>query len=401
MRFLLINQFYPPDHAPTGKYLHDLARVLVRRGHQVKVICSRRSYDGGKKYPRHETMEGVDVARLCATGFGRRSFIGKIADYASFYVSLFLALMLERNRPDLILSLTTPPYVGLLGKLAAIRFASCHAHWVMDLYPDVMLANGSLRSGLFIRILKKLAVCQFKGASQVFALGPTMMKSVSAYINTKKLALHAVPLWSSLEPSSYSGEDSNPLRSERGWTKGKVVLLYSGNMGLGHRFGEFLQAAKTLGASGPLWVFAGGGKRKVEIEEFAKSNSGSPIVLLDYVSPEKLWAHLTSADVHLASLDSGWQGCMVPSKLQASFAVARPVIYVGGNHCETARWIDQSGGGWVVAENDLEGLLTAIRKSLDPIERQVRGQAALDFARQHFEKSSNCLRMAMILEAVK
>src|ERR1700690_3231888 len=102
MRILLLNQYYLPDIAPTGQYLHDFARVLVQRGHQIKVICSSRSYDGATRYPRRETVDGVEIARLPASGFGRRWFLGKIADYASFYFSALAVLMLERKRPDLI-----------------------------------------------------------------------------------------------------------------------------------------------------------------------------------------------------------------------------------------------------------------------------------------------------------
>ena len=72
MRFLLVNQFYPPDMAPTGQHLHDLARCLVTRGHSVRVLCSRRSYDGGGEYAAEETLDGVEVRRLSAFGFGRR-----------------------------------------------------------------------------------------------------------------------------------------------------------------------------------------------------------------------------------------------------------------------------------------------------------------------------------------
>jgi glycosyltransferase involved in cell wall biosynthesis len=102
--------------------------------------------------------------------------------------------------------------------------------------------------------------------------------------------------------------------------------------------------------------------------------------------------------VHLASMDSAWQGTMVPSKLQGSFAVGRPVLYVGGRDCETALWIQQSGGGWVVDENDVPGLLKAIAQALDPAERRRRGQAALEFARNHFIKSVSCGRFIELLE---
>jgi glycosyltransferase involved in cell wall biosynthesis len=434
MRILLLNQFYLPDIAPTGQYLHDLARVLVQRGHQVKVICSRRSYDGINRYPGHEIMDGVEIARLPATGFGRRGFVGKIADYATFYASLLAALMVERNRPDLILSLTTPPYIGLVAKLAAKRHGSRHAHWIMDLYPDVMLAHGMVRSRVLIQLLRKLTRFQFKGASQVLTLGPMMADSVAMYLqdntttrlqgnrttdhgpqdqrttdhgqrtsepsalNQQPSTIHWFPLWSNSELLPWPDNEPNPLRAGREWAPEEVIFLYSGNMGLGHRFGEFLEAARRLGASGPRWVFAGGGKRKAEVEAAAKSIPEGRIDFLGYVPHDKLRAHLCAAEAHLVSLDSAWQGSMVPSKLQGSFAVGRPVIYVGGRKCETAVWILESGGGWVVDENDVEGLLKAIQQALDPVERRTRGQAALKFARQNFQSTVTCARIAQLLE---
>ena len=417
MRITLLNQFYVPDVAPTGLYLHDLARVLVQRGHEVKVICSRRSYDGAKIFPRSEILDGVEIVRLRATGFGRRGFLGKLTDYASFYGLLLAKLLFSGKRPDLILSLTTPPYIGLLGKLAALRHGCRHAHWIMDLYPDVMRAHGMARSGGFLGALKKLTRYQFKGADHVFTLGPKMAESVSVYLGKSKTgknendqtvssdetspSVHWLCLWSNSEMSPWPEPEPNPLRENRGWAAGEVVLLYSGNMGLGHRFGEFLAAAKTLGRAGPRWVFAGDGKRRAEVVAAAKASPDARVEILDYVPKAVLRAHLCSADVHLASLDSSWQGLMVPSKLQGSFAVGRPVLYVGGRNCETAVWIEESGGGWVVDENDQAGLMRAIQQSLDPDERQKRGQAALNFARAHFQMSTNCQRMAELLEGVR
>jgi glycosyltransferase involved in cell wall biosynthesis len=169
-------------------------------------------------------------------------------------------------------------------------------------------------------------------------------------------------------------------------------------MGLGHRFSEFLEAARRLGASGPRWVFSGSGKRRREIEDFAGSHPAARLEFLDYVPQDRLRAHLCAADIHLASLDSAWQGLIVPSKIQASFATGRPVLFVGGRQCETAAWIQESGGGWIVDEADWDGLLKAIAQALNPEERRRRGQAALEFGRKHFQMSRNCARMAELLE---
>lgn len=401
MRFLLLNQYYPPDVAPTGQYLHDLACGLVQRGHEVKVICSQRSYDGTKKFAAREKLDGVEIVRLPALGFGRRSFAGKLADYASFYGTLLANLMFGGGRPDLILSLTTPPYIGLLGKLAAWRHGCRHAHWIMDLYPDVMFAHGLIgKNGLLFRSLSRLTRRQFNGADSIFALGPMMAERVSAYCHDEvsKKSVRWVPLWSNSELKTGDEKTANFLRNERGWADDELVLLYSGNMGLGHRFQEFLEAANRLSTAKIRWVFAGSGKRRQEIENFARANPSARIQFLDYVPSAQLQEHLCSADVHLASLDSAWQGMMVPSKLQGSFAVGRPVIYVGGQDCETALWLRQSGGGWTVGENDLNGLLDSIQQALNSSERQKRGRAAWEFAQKYFSKPASVVQIAEWLE---
>lgn len=403
MRFLLLNQFYPPDPAPTGQYLHDLAQVLVGRGHEVSVICSRKSYDGRQVYPQREMLNGVEVCRLWATGFGRRSFAGKLADYTSFYIGLALVLLARSKKLDLIVSLTTPPYLGVVGKIASKRLGCGHALWVMDLYPDVISAHKpTQRHNVLFKVLMSLARFQQRGSAVTVALGPTMSERLTRYADDEQTRQRVkwLPLWSDPGLTPWPTGDVIPLRVERGWNQEKLVLLYSGNMGLGHRFTEFLETARRLGSDGPRWVFCGGGKRRAEVESFARQNPSARLEMLDYAPKARLREHLVSADVHLMSLDAGWQGLMVPSKLQASFAVGKPVLYVGGRESETAKWIEESGGGWVVGQNDLAGLLAALRQAEDPGERERRGESARVYALRHFAKTTISAEFAQWLESV-
>ena len=400
MRVLLLNQFYPPDPAPTGWYLHGLAQELVRRGHDVKVLCSHGAYDGNAAFPAREMIDGVKVRRLSASAFGRRGFAGKMADYTSFYLSVAGALIMDRFQPDLVLSLTSPPYLGLLAKAAAFRAGGRHAHWIMDVYPDVMAAHGMARDrGIWFRCLQVLTRFQFLGAHTVLALGPVMGERLAEYVNhTDGATVHSIPLWSDPDLEGGDALEVDFLRANRGWGREETVFLYSGNMGLGHRFGEFLEAAAWLGRSGPRWVFSGGGKRRKDVEDFARVHPEARIEFSTYVPQDQLRAHLRAADVHLASLDTAWQGLMVPSKLQASFAAGRPVLFVGGRRSETAAWIEESGGGWVVERNDLCGLLQAIQQATDPEERHRRGAAAFEFAQKNFNQNKNCAQIACLLE---
>jgi glycosyltransferase involved in cell wall biosynthesis len=332
-----------------------------------------------------------------------------------------------RPRPDRIVALTTPPYLSIVARLVSKFRGADHAHWVMDLYPDVMVAHGMLKErSLLRRFLAALARWGFGGkrCAAMVTLGPDMAQAVDAYLPAEQKSAW-VPLWATGgRPSIGGGQDGlggedqkvEALRRNRGWREDDTVFLYSGNMGLGHRFGEFLEVVRIAGNgrisvgggegnSKLRFVFSGRGKRRGEIEAFlADRNSeggeaiGSfSVELMDYVPAEDLIPHLLSGDVHLASMEPSWDGTMVPSKLQGSFSVGRPVLFVGSRTCSIGKWILDSGGGWVVAPHDLSGLQAAVLEGCDVAERTRRGALAVQFAREHFDVELNAARVAGLL----
>jgi glycosyltransferase involved in cell wall biosynthesis len=227
-----------------------------------------------------------------------------------------------------------------------------------------------------------------------------MQQRASRYMRTTGLQSPGkwVPLWGNQDLTPWPADHPSPYRSANGWQEGEFVLLYSGNMGLGHRFDEFLAAAEQLGSAGPRWVFAGNGPRRAEIATFAHNHPNARISLLPYVPNEKLRESLCAANVHLVSQQAAWQGLIVPSKIQSSFCVGKPVIFVGGRENEIADWVNESGGGWIVPEGDVPALLGAVEAAKDPSERHKRGLAARAFAQAHFSYERNCANIAALIE---
>jgi colanic acid biosynthesis glycosyl transferase WcaI len=394
-RFLFLNQFYPPDVAPTGRFLHDLARTLVDRGQDVQIICSRRGYATGEDLGPGGVVDGVKVTRVAASPARGRSLLGRAAENAIYLLRAVQQARALEPRPDLVLAATSPPLVGMALVLAARR-GSIRAHWTMDLYPDVLLAHWGLESGsLAASLFSTMGRFQFRRSALVVAIGGHMARRVERYLDGQA-RLEAIPLWSDVDPDLAA--QAHALRAARHWRPDELVLMYSGNMGRGHRFAEFLETSRRLGPAGPVWAFQGGGPRRGELAAFRERYPEARVQLLPYVPDQDLGASLRAADVHLVSLAASWQGVIVPSKLQAAFATARPVIFVGPSNNEAAAWITESKGGWVVAEGDIDGLMAAVRASADPQERALRGRAGQQYAQLHFSREHNCGRMADLLE---
>ena len=412
MNFVFLNQYYPPDAAPTGMMLVRVVEELVEVGHGVTVICAKGGYaskeSGADEAARITGLEGsgARIMRVGATSFGRGTFLGKLADYLSFYVGVAWALVFlpdRTGRPDRIVALTTPPYLSVLARIFSKFHGADHAHWVMDLYPDVMVAHGMLKpGGILGRALVSLSRWGFGGdrCACVLSLGPDMAERVGAYLGGKSKSPW-VPLWSGSASSVPKQAEISRMRTSRGWHEGELIMMYSGNMGLGHLFDEILTVGERdkLVTGGHAWrfVFYGGGKRRVEVEEFVVAHPDTPVELHDYVAKDDLDVHLASADVHLVSLRPEWDGTMVPSKLQGVFAASRPVIFIGSETSSIGQWVLESGAGWVVQPGDVGALQSAITEASDAAERARRGKLACDYARGHFDSKLNAGRVAELL----
>lgn len=180
MRVLLINQYYPPDTAATGQLLADLAEELVRRGHEVHVLCSRCLYGGGDTtLSANKIRHGVHVHRVWATGFGRKVTLFRLVDYLSFYASAtWHALLLTKM--DVSVCLTTPPFIALTGLLLWWIKKTKMVFWCMDVYPEILVAFGYLkRRSILSRMAAVVSRYLYHGSSCIISLGEVMTKRLA------------------------------------------------------------------------------------------------------------------------------------------------------------------------------------------------------------------------------
>src|SRR4051794_33515237 len=117
MRVLILNQFFYPDHSATSQLMTELAESLVSRGVEVTALAGRGGYNGGGvTLPGRGDYRGVTIRRARSTGFGKRSMVGRLMDYLTFFVGATWELLVM-PRQDIVMALTTPPLIGLVALL--------------------------------------------------------------------------------------------------------------------------------------------------------------------------------------------------------------------------------------------------------------------------------------------
>jgi glycosyltransferase involved in cell wall biosynthesis len=401
-RLLFINQYYWPDHASTAQHLTDLAESLAARGFECHVLCAQGRYKPSEPIPpAFEVHEGVHIQRVPASSLGRRSTLTRMADYLSFYArAVVRAARLPRF--DAVVTLTTPPIIGLIGTLLRRLKGTPHLYWSMDLHPDASIALRRMSGrNPVARGLGWLSDFVYRQADRVIVLGPYMADRIEMK-GVRADRVVSIPVWSRRDEVYPVARESNPLRSSLGMGEDTFVAMYSGNMGLAHSFVEFLEAARRLRDRSDIrFLFVGSGPRAAEVREAMQRDELSNIRLLDYVPREELHLSLSAADVHLISMRPEMTGIVVPGKLYGVMAAARPAVFVGPSHCESADTIRRAGCGFTVAPGDADGVASALTTLATDanLARQMGEKGRLAFLAEH-ERNLCCYRWLEVIHAL-
>lgn len=340
---LFVNMYFDPSIAATAQHLSDLVRHLAACRWAVEVLCSNKLYENTSiRLPSFERAAGIRVRRLPLRFFARSGAFRALA-YLEFLCRVLLHVLLCR-RPDVCVTMTTPPFLVLAG--AVLRVRGCrHMHWSLDLYPEAARALGTLgRLGAFL--FARLRNLAWRLCDRIVALGPLMAENISK-TGFPERKVRIVSAWAR----------ADDVRSEPP-PDGRFVLLYSGNMGRAHEFRTVLRAVREL--PGVEFAFVGGGPRRGEIERAANE---LPNVSLRPPVPRKQIGRLfASASAQLVTLDPRADGLLVPSKMFGAMASGRPLVLVASARNELAQELEGGGFGFRVEPGDAEGLVSAIRK---------------------------------------
>jgi len=385
----LVNRYFWPDESATSLLLTDLAEDLRAGGHEVQVITSRQLYNQPQAHlPRRQIWQGIHINRLNASCFGRRHFWGRLVDIITFHLALRYANNIT-VKPDAWFVMTDPPLVVNTVLQLRRRLGGRVIHHVDDVYPDLAVALGSLpERGGVPALLGRWAKAGLRNCDQVLALGACMAGVLkNKGVTADRLAI--TPPWADGSQLFPLDHGENRFRQEIGIPADHLVVMYSGNMGLGHRFETILAAARSLAPVDIVhFVFIGDGVKKPQIDAFRRIHNLKNIMMLPYQPRERLRETLSAGDVHLISLDAKVQGLIVPSKLAGILAVGRPVVFLGSEQNSVAAAILHGHCGHVIPEGDVSRFEEIIERLMkNPGHRRRLGAAARNLFEREYDRA--------------
>jgi colanic acid biosynthesis glycosyl transferase WcaI len=386
MQVLLINQFFWPDTAATGQLLTDVAREIDPESHSVTVLCGKSVYGAVDSV----SPPPVKVVQCAGLAFSRGKF-GRVVSYAAFLLGA-MAQGVRGPQPELVLTLTTPPLISLVGTLLKSLRGAQHFIWEMDVYPDIAVDLNVLKQkSIVTRVVGFLADLPRKRADGIIALGEDMKA---------RLVARGIPAGKIIVAENWAdGEEIVPGP----FFDGPLVVHYSGTFGLAHEERTIAMAMKALGNDDRFrFVFVGGGARRKPLEEFCRKEGIRNAEFRTYASRSELSRSFAEGHVGLVTQIPATEGSVVPSKSYGIMAAGRPMLYVGSRTATPARLLARHNCGWRIEPGNPDAMVRLLLR-LEQDRGLVReaGARARTAFEQYYDRPIGVGRILSILGLIE
>jgi colanic acid biosynthesis glycosyl transferase WcaI len=392
MRILIYGVYFKPDLIGIGKYTGEMAVWLAQRGHTVTVVAAPPFYPDWQVRPEYragtyalERESNLQVYR-CPIWIPRiPSGLKRVLHLLSFAISsapIMLAQVVRR--PDVVLTVAPPLFCAPASWILARLTGSCAWLHIQDLEIDAAFGSGLLRSTR----MRALAYWFERKFLQRF----DCLSTISTHMK-KRLVQKGVPddrcvvflNWVDVR-TIFPLVGANSLKQELQIAGKRVVVLYSGNIGMKQGLETLLAAARMLqGNQSVQFVLCGeGASRKSLQQQFADLKG---VIWLPLQPVERLNELLSMADIHVLLQLADMSDVVMPSKLTGMLASGRPVIATALDGTQVAKVVSRCG--IVVDPGNAAALADAIRElSVDSKKRECLGKAARDYAVEYLDSAS-------------
>lgn len=328
IKLSIMTQFFPPDYAPTGQLIDELARRLGTQGMQVNIFTGQPGYAFQNTCaPRVEQIDNVQVRRSRTTSFWSRQIRGKTINGVLFCLRALVHLWQSRHNHILLLT-TAPPFLPVLGYLAKLLFKQPYICLLYDLYPDIAINLGVVAPRHWLaRGWRQLNRRVWRQAEAVIVLSPTMKERVVNHCPELADKVYIIHSWA--DPDCIV-----PLEKAANWFAQKhdlveqFTVLYSGNMGRCHDLDTIMATIEELRDEPIKFVFIGDGVRRQPCIDYVQAAGLTNVLFLPYQEKQVLPYSLTACDLTLVSVDSNMEGLVAPSKLYSALATGRPIAAI-------------------------------------------------------------------------
>ncbi len=362
MRMLIVSQYFWPE---TFR-INEVARDLVRRGHEVTVLCSTPNYPAGRVFDGYgwfrrtrEVWCGVQIVRVPVVPRGRGSRWRLAANYLSYALMASLLGPLRCRGPsDVVLVFQMSPVIqGIAAVVMKLVRRAPLLFWVQDLWPESLIAVGAIRSSWLLRPIDALVRGLYRASSLVLIQSRAFRK----HVESRGVRPDRIRYFPNLAESTYVPLPTEAAHPALAMVPAGFRVMFAGNIGAAQDLPTVLAAAElTRERRDVHWVIVGDGSMRSWVQaEIERRALSSTVHLLGRFPVEDMPRMFAGVDALLVSLRRDpVLSLTIPAKVQSYLACAKPII--GALDGEGAAVIVEASAGVCSPAEDPQALATSV-----------------------------------------
>jgi len=376
----------------------DLAIELKRLGHSITVLTTTPHYNidqgalAGQPMQKHwfgllycSECNGIPVWHVKLPMKGNRVW-ARMLDYLRFHFLSLVASLCTIGPQDVVIATSPPLTIGVISWLLGLRWHAPSVYKVAEVYPDLAIRQGIVRSEIVIGMMRWLEQLVYSRNAMIVPIADQFSDVIRGRgVPDRKLL--TIPDFVDIDLYRPLPRD-NPFAKKHGLLE-DFIVLYGGNVGLVQDWESVLFAAENLSGFPIQFVIVGDGASWEWLSDEVKNRSLHNVKLLGY-QPKGLMPQINaSCDIGTIPMTSAGAQDGFPSKIYSNLASAKPVIVSADPDSEMAAMVRRVGCGRVVPPEDRQAYADAVLSAFRERESlPAEGERGRKFVEKDYSKEA-------------
>jgi len=267
MNIIYLHQYFSTPSMSSGTRSFEMARRLVKNGHKVYMLSSihARSYKERKFYSNEN---GIYVWWLPVKYSNKMSYITRLFSFIRYcYLAIIQARKIEY---DIVFATSTPLTIAIPGILLSKLKKTPFILEIRDLWPELPIAIGALRSQFSIYLAKVLEKWSYNNSDHIIGLSEDMCQNIEMNSQSRN-KISNIPNGCDFDLFNVDNKKGDEFRSKYDWLGKNPLVIYTGALGKMNNVIFLVEIANHMKEinSDIRFLIIGKGKEEDTIQEYA------------------------------------------------------------------------------------------------------------------------------------
>ena len=362
-KILIHSIVFSPDRVSTAYLYNDIALKFKESGYEVVVLTTTPHYNAVeselKKQPLRKralglyyesNFQGIKVKHVYQKKY--KNTIRRLFGFVYWHIVSFILALFEK-KVDLILSPSPPLTIGLLNVVIAKLKGSKVIYNVQEIYPDLLIEEGGLKSKVVISFLKWMEKIVYNHSNAVITIDQIFYETIVSRFKDRT-KLHVIPNFVDTDIYKPLKKENLELNKDLFPDTESLKIMYAGNIGHAQDWEPLIALADELKDDAVEFFVIGEGVMKDKLVQEKAIRGLDKLHIIPYQPRELMPSLIAYSDLQFIFMAPQTEGHGFPSKVYTIMACAKPLVVCSGENTPIINFLKDKDCAFLLTKRDLQ-----------------------------------------------